>query len=88
MLPTTAPPAAPNHGNDPKIRMVEEMITLLRPVNTFASIGTVAGFGRNFVRKRLLTKFAENPGIMYRIGDDYRIPRATAEDFIRELYPC
>lgn len=83
----TTAPAAPSPGDDdPKRRMVEEMIGQLRPVNTFASIGAVVGFGRNFVRKRLLATFAENPRIMYRIGDDYRIPRATAEDFIRELY--
>jgi hypothetical protein len=85
-MPVAPVPAAPSQGADPKRMMIDEMIGRLKPVNTFASIGDVVGFGRNFIRKRLLEKFADNPGIMYRIGDDYRIPRATAEEFIRELY--
>jgi hypothetical protein len=68
--------------------MVDALCSKLQDVNTFRSIGEIIGFGRNFVSKRLLPKFAENPAIMYKIGDDYRVPRATAEAFIRELYAC
>jgi hypothetical protein len=66
--------------------MIEEMCAKVQAVNTFASIGAIIGFGRNFVRNRLLPQFGNNPGIMYKIGDDYRIPRATAEQFIKDLY--
>jgi hypothetical protein len=85
-VPTSTAPA-----DDPvakaKAAMVDALCSKLGDVNTFRSIGEIIGFGRNFVSKRLLPKFAENPAIMYKIGDDYRIPRATAEAFIRDLYP-
>ena len=85
MVPTSHAPA-----DDPvvnaKAAMVDALCAKLRDVNTFRSIGEIIGFGRNFVSKRLLPKFKENPAIMYKIGDDYRIPRATAEWFIRDLY--
>jgi hypothetical protein len=71
---------------DAKKQMVNAICSKLGDVNTFGSIARLIGFARNFVSKRLLAKFKEDPGIMYRIGDDYRIPRATAERFIRDLY--
>ena len=84
-VPTSTAPA-----DDPvvsaKAAMVDALCSKLSEVNTFRSIGEIIGFGRSFVSKRLLAKFAEDPDIMYRIGDDYRIPRATAEWFIRDLY--
>ena len=66
--------------------MIEEMISKLQTVNTFASIGTIIGYSRQFVSKRLLPEYKKNPSIMSKLGDDYRIPRATAEWFIKRLY--
>jgi len=66
--------------------MIDELCAKVQAVNTFASIGVIVGYGRNFVRNRLLPEFQKNPSIMYKIGDDYRIPRATAEQFIKDLY--
>jgi hypothetical protein len=84
-VPTTTAPA-----DDPvvsaKAAMVDALCSKLGDVNTFRSIGEIIGFGRSFVSKRLLPMFQKNPAVMYKIGDDYRIPRATAEWFIRNLY--
>jgi hypothetical protein len=71
---------------DAKKQMVDAICSKLRDVNTFVSIGVLIGYGRNFVSKRLKAEFENNPGALFKIGDDYRIPRATAEKFIRDLY--
>jgi hypothetical protein len=71
---------------DAKKQMIDSICSKLGDVNTFLSISKVIGYGRDFVSRRLIAKFKKDPTIMYRIGNDYRVPRVTAARLIRELY--
>ena len=71
---------------DAKKQMVDAICSKLSDVNTFASIGTLIGFGRNFVAKRLRARCDKDPNALVKVGKNYLIPRATAELFIRDLF--
>jgi len=66
--------------------MVDAMCAKLQDVNTFGSIAKIIGYGRKFVADPLKAEFLINPDTMFKVGDDYRIPRATAARFICALY--
>ena len=78
--------AAAMHEPDPvlnaKMQLVDAVCAKLEDVNTFKSIGLIAGFSRGYISKHMQQHFTDQD--WFRIGDDYRIPRATAERFIRE----
>ena len=78
--------ATARHEPDPvqnaKRQLVDAVCAKLEDVNTFTSIGRIVGFSRQYVSKHMQQHFTEKD--WFRIGDEYRIPRATAERFIRE----
>jgi hypothetical protein len=71
---------------DARKQMTDAICSKLSDVNTFVSIGALIGFGRNFVAKRLKTQYEKDPNALVKIGKNYRIPRPTAELFIRDLF--
>ena len=71
---------------DAKKQMINAICSKLGDVNTFTEIAALIGYERDFVSRRLIAKFKEDPTIIFRIGNGYRVPRATAEMFIKELY--
>jgi hypothetical protein len=69
-----------------KSSAVQDAVAALKPITTFAAIGAEIGYSRQYVSKHMQERFRGDPAAMWKIGDDWRIPRGTAEIFIREFF--
>jgi hypothetical protein len=69
-----------------KERAIRDAVANLRPMTTFAAIGHEISYSRQYVAKQMKERFKHDPAAMWLKGDDWRIPRATAELWIREIY--
>jgi hypothetical protein len=69
-----------------KEQAIREAVKNLKPITTFAAIGAEIGFSRQHVSKLMQERFQGEAAAMWCIGRDWRVPRATAELWIRELY--
>jgi|SRR5579862_2350841 len=65
---------------------IRDAVAALKPITTFAAIGAQISYSRQWVSKRMQERFRGDPAAMWLQGDDWRIPRKTAEIFIREVY--
>jgi hypothetical protein len=83
-LPTGSP--VDNQLITAKQRAVQEAIATLKPITTFAAIGEAIGFSRQYASKKMQERFKDDPTAMWLKGNDWRIPRATAELWIGEFY--
>jgi hypothetical protein len=64
---------------------IRAAVAALKPWTTFAAIGAEISYSRQYVSKNMQERFKGDPAAMWKIGDDWRIPKATAEIWIREL---
>jgi len=65
---------------------IRDALAALKPITTFAAIGQEISYSRPYVSKQMQERFKRDPAAMWKIGDDWRIPRKTAEIWIREFY--
>jgi hypothetical protein len=65
---------------------IRDAIASLKPITTFAAIGAEIGYSRQWVSKKMQGRFKSDPAAMWLKGDDWRIPRKTAEIFLREFF--
>lgn len=65
---------------------IREAVVNLKPITKFASIGAEIGYSRQYVSKKMQERFKSDPAALWLQGDDWRIPRKTAEVWIREVF--
>ena len=83
--PVVLPSTNPDLLTTAKERAIREAVQNLNSITTFGAIAKAVGFSRSYVSIKMRARFQGDPAAMWRIGDDWRVPRATAELFIREL---
>jgi hypothetical protein len=69
-----------------KERAIRDAVQNLNSITTFGAIAKEIGFSRSYVSIKMRARFKHDPAAMWRIGDDWRIPRKTAGIFIREFF--
>jgi hypothetical protein len=69
-----------------KENAIRDAVAALKPITTFRAIGEQISYSRQSVSKKMQERFRGDPAAMWKIGDDWKIPRKTAEVFIREVF--
>jgi hypothetical protein len=65
---------------------IRDAVAALKPFTRFKAIGEQIGKSRAWVSREMQERFRNEPGAMWKIGQDWHIPRQTAELWIREIF--
>ena len=67
---------------DHKQATLNVILAKIPDISTFAQLGELIGYSREWVRQRLV----QAPEKLYRNGKRYKVPKGVAEEFVRSVF--